>query len=102
MKVIRPEKISDLLVEVRKYLKSGQYRYTNHASERLVERKITRPEVTQVLESGHNEKAKDIYDDNFSTWNYAIKGKTIDGRRLRIVVCFENPNLLIIDRKSVV
>jgi hypothetical protein len=96
MKIERPKKISDLLDEVRKHLKLGKYRYSKHANERLIERKITRPEVTQVLETGHSEKAKDAFDETFLTWNYAIRGKTVDGRQLRIVVSFEIPNLLII------
>ena len=96
MKVERPEKLPNLLEEVQKHLKSGYYRYSGHANDRLRERKITRPEIIQVLETGHHEKAKDTFEEAYSAWNYSIKGKTVYDRKLRIVVAFETPNLLIV------
>lgn len=96
MKVDRPEKHSNLLEEIRRHLKSGKYRYAGHATERLVERKITRPEVIQVLEAGYHEKAKDTFDEAYLAWNYSVRGKTVDDRRLRIIVSFEKANILII------
>ena len=46
---------------------------------------------------GHHEKRKDEFKPEFSAWNYAIRGKTLDKRDLRIAVSFnESTKLLII------
>lgn len=49
-----------------------------------------------VLRRGWHEKRKDVFDAHYLAWNYAIRGKTADGRQLRVVVSFENKDLLII------
>jgi len=46
--------------------------------------------------SGWHEKRKDAYSEVFKSWNYAIRGKTIDERELRVVVSFDEDGLLII------
>lgn len=39
---------------------------------------------------------KDSWDYVFKTWNYSIKGKTIDTEPCRVIVSFEENGLLII------
>ena len=92
----RPPKISNLLVEIHKKLEAGKYRYVGHANKRLQERVITRLEVKQVLKNGHREKRKDEFKKEHNCWNYSIRGKTIDKRKLRIAVSFDRLNMLII------
>ncbi len=74
---------------VKECIKAGRYLDTRHAVTRQRERKITRPEILYVLKSGHHESRKDRFDDHFKAWNYAIRGRTVDRRLLRIVVSFD-------------
>ena len=94
--VNRPLKISDLLAEVKAKIVSGYYLDTRHATHRRVERKITRLEVIYVLITGRHEKFKDRFDELHRSWNYAIRGKTIDAKELRIIVSFEEKSQLLI------
>lgn len=92
----RPEKHEDVLSRARERLASGLYRDTRHAAERRDERGISRPEVRQVIESGWHEKGKDEFKTEWQAWNYAIRGKTVDGRALRIAVSFDEEDRLLI------
>jgi hypothetical protein len=91
-----PPKIDRLLERVREALDAGQFLDTVHTTERQAERQITRLEMLYVLRHGWPEKRKDVFDPRYHAWNYAIRGKTIDGRHLRVVVSFEDNGLLII------
>lgn len=77
-------------------LAKGKVRYVKHARERLDQRQVTYLEVEYVLQNGFNEKAKDRFDEEHNAWNYAIRGKTIDGRKLRIIASFYEDDLLVI------
>jgi hypothetical protein len=89
-------KIPNLLEKVKECLNSGKYRFSKHALDRKKERFISLPNVLEVLNKGHHEKAKDSWDFVFKTWNYSIKGKTIDANPCRVIVSFEENGLLII------
>ena len=93
--VKRTAKLQNLLEKVKKSLESGDYHYTGHAEERLQQREVTRLEVKQVLKSGHHEKSKDKFDEEFDEWNYSIKGKTVDKRNLRVIISFDKGMLII-------
>lgn len=82
-------KVDNLLEIISDLITSDRYRYSVHALERMAQRKVTRPEVLQILKKGHHEKIKDVYDEKFKTWNYAIRGKTIDKKELRIVISLD-------------
>ena len=92
----RPKKHEDVLVLARKHLDSGKYLDTRHATERKQQRQITRPEVFQVLRGGYHEKRKDEFKEEYNAWNYAIRGKTIDKRDLRICVSFDKETGMLI------
>jgi hypothetical protein len=77
-------------------ISEGRYLYSKHSLDRQMQREITRPEVLQVLNGGYHEKARDIYVEAFKSWNYAVRGKTLDGRELRIAVSFDSNGLLIV------
>ena len=49
-----------------------------------------------VLRHGWHEKRKDVFDTRYQAWNYAIRGKTVDGRSFRVVVSFEEETRLLI------
>lgn len=92
----RPEKLSDLLKKIREAVESGNYFVSTHAVERGIQRGIIRTEYEHVLKTGFHESKKDVFDEFYNTWNYAIRGKTFDKRELRIVTSFDENNLLII------
>jgi hypothetical protein len=90
-------KIPDLLEVVRERATSGNYLLLEHARDRGEERGITEPEWLYVLKHGYHEKRKDQFDDFHRAWAYSIRGKTVDGRDLRVVVSFdEDPTMLIV------
>jgi len=91
-----PSKIDRLLERIREALDTGRFLDTVHATQRQAERQITRPEMLYVLRHGWHEKRKDVFDTRYQAWNYAIRGKTIDGRPLRVVVSFEDDTQLLI------
>ena len=72
------------------------YLISEHANKRLDERRVTLPELFFVLDRGHHEKAKDVYDAISHSWRYAVKGKTVDGRRIRVVVAFNAETRMLI------
>jgi hypothetical protein len=96
MEVKRPPKISNVMNIVHRCLREGRYLDTRHAFERQQERLISRIEIIQVLKRGYHEKRKDNFEETFRSWNYAIRGKTVDGRELRIIVTLDQNNMLII------
>lgn len=93
----RPKKIEtcQLLERVRQVVESGDYLDTRHAEERRSQRGISRLEMESVLTTGRHEKAKDQFQEAYEAWNYAIRGRTIDKRDLRVVVSFEEKMLVI-------
>lgn len=90
------EKLARLMEKIREHLDAGRFLDTRHAYERQSERAITRPEVLYVLRRGYHEKRKDKFEAHYQTWNYAVRGKTIDKRELRIIVSLDERNMLII------
>ena len=46
-------------------------------------------EVKTVIGRGWHEKAKDQYKAEHAAWSYAVRGKTVEGRALRVVISFE-------------
>ncbi len=91
----QPPKHPSLLQAIRAAIAAGDYLYVGHAWKRLDDRKVSQPEVEQVLMSGHHEKAKDQFDEHFKNWKYAIRGKTVDSRVLRVAVTFEATMLVV-------
>jgi len=92
----RPVKVQDVLLLVRSHVEHGTYRDTRHAAQRKKERDITLLEILHVLRRGHHEKRKDEFKPEYGDWNYAIRGKTVDQRELRVVVAFVAPGMLVI------
>jgi hypothetical protein len=92
----RPLQIEDLLEKISDAIKSSNYRQTIHALERQGQRTIGLPDVLYVLKTGYHEKRKTIFDEQYGTWKYAIRGYTLDRVELRIIVAFDENDMLII------
>ena len=82
------------LVKVR--AEQGELIFMPHAVERRLQRNISINDITYVLINGWHEAKKDEYKEEYLEWNYAIRGKTIDGRQIRIVVSFDENNMLVV------
>ena len=92
----RPEKNENLLGRVGDCIAHGRYHDTTHAIERKRERGIILPEIIHVLKNGRHEKSKDRFDEAFNTWNYAVRGLTLDRQDLRVIVSFDSERDLLI------
>lgn len=92
----RPAKLPNVVGEVRARVDGGLLRYSTHASERMDEREITEFEVESVLSSGSWVKRRDRYEEEHKSWSYCFEGDSIEERSLRIIVTFEDPDLLVV------
>lgn len=97
----RKQKIVNVKEAVEQCLDVGRYLDTCHAHFRQWQRFIRRPEILYVLRHGYHEKRKDAYQEAYQEWNYAIRGKTLDGRDLRVIVSFKEMHLIIITAMDV-
>ena len=64
--------------------------------QRRGERRISIPDIVHALQNGDRDPTHDEFKVAFQTWNYAVKGKTVDGRSVRIAVTFDEREMLII------
>lgn len=85
-----------LMQMIQRAVLSGSYRDTYHSAERRSKRSVTRVEMEYALLQGWHEKRKDTYNPIYETWDYSIRGKTIDLRNLRIIVSFDEDGMLVI------
>jgi hypothetical protein len=89
-------KRSDILKEIRTLLQCPLcYLETEHAKQRMRERVITRQEVWHVLVNGWREPRKDTWSEEFNEWKYAMRGTTLDGRVLRVIMAVVNSVIVI-------
>ncbi len=95
----RPPKLPNVIEVVRECVEAGRYLDTRHATDRQNERLITRLEILQVLRQGWHVPSRDRYEEGYGDfgWSYAIEGKTLDNRPLRVIVTFDDEtNTLIV------
>jgi hypothetical protein len=85
----------DLLKIIRAHVQRGSYILVKHAIKRQEERNIRLPDILRVLEHGRHEQEKDVFDVKNQTWKHAIRGKTINGVDLRVVVALKNEMIII-------
>lgn len=74
----------------------GRLLYSSHANERMLERKILKPDVEQILLKGYHESKKDQFNLAMNSWDYSVRGKSIDGKNLRIIIALIKPNVLVV------
>jgi hypothetical protein len=84
------------LVKIRKLLVSRGLRESVHAAFRRKKRNISFAEVRCVLAYGFHEKSKTSFDTKFQCWKYAIRGKTSEGRDLRVIISVEKDIVFVI------
>jgi hypothetical protein len=97
--VPKPEKVpqfSDLMPRIHRCVEKGRYRQSIHALERLHERDIDFMDALYVLKNGYHEKPKTTFDEAFQNWKYAIRGKTLEGLDVRVVVQFHEDLMIIL------
>lgn len=88
-------KVEDLMDEIQRHLDDDAYDLSHHARVRMDQRDVDLAEVRFVLRHGWHEKRKDSYEEAYQSWNYAIRGKTVDEKRLRVIVAFTEEMLVI-------
>jgi hypothetical protein len=94
--VKRPIKILDVLKQARGCVERGRYYDTSHAALRKLQRRISLTDVLHVLRHGYHEKQKDQYKPEHNDWNYSIRGRSMDGKDIRVIVAFDEDDVLII------
>lgn len=85
----RPNKREDILTAARRLATAYLFSDTRHSTERRSEQLIPISEVRRVILTGTREKNRDRYDfEYFEDWTYAIRGKDLDGKWMRVIVAF--------------
>lgn len=84
----RSPKMTGLIDEVRKAAEAGDYRFTRHAEERMVERQVNLAEVDYILRNAYHRPSKDEWNEQWKQWRYSICGRTVDQRNIRLAVTF--------------
>lgn len=96
LKQNKPVKVFNVLEKIHTCIKQERYVFTNHALDRVKERGIDIQTTIYVLLNGHEEKQKTKLDVNTAVWKYAIRGVTVDSDDVRVIVAFENEDMLVI------
>jgi Domain of unknown function (DUF4258) len=84
---------SPVLALVRRYLAAGSWRLSAHAIDRMEVRGLTSPEIEQALFAGSHEIDRDKTSAIGTA--HAIRGCTVDGKDLRVVVSFRAGMLIV-------
>lgn len=79
-----------MLELVQEHVRAERIIDTRHSINRKHERQVTFIEIIQVLQTGWHEKNKDEWKPEYDTWNYAIRGKTMDDIELRVPVFYDD------------
>ncbi|HUW60279.1 MAG TPA: DUF4258 domain-containing protein [Candidatus Bathyarchaeia archaeon] len=91
-----PAKCPDVLQEIRRRAKTGKIVFSIHGGDQRRFRGIDYGDVKRVLMKGQREEERDRYEEKHHGWSYAMKGETVDGEWLRVVVVLRDPVLLIV------
>ena len=89
-------KIQNLLQVVRERTRLGEFIILPHATSRREERNVSVADIIFVLKHGEHEADKDQFKHSFGSWNYSVRGQTVDARTLRIAVAFDKDDMLIV------
>lgn len=93
------KKDQELWTLLEERISQGNYIFLAHAEKRLKDRFITDIDVLDVLENKSNRKrnnSKETYTAGHQDWNYCIEGYDLDGRKIRIIISFDNELMLVI------
>lgn len=93
----RVDKIENVLALAKNLMQKGAYVISGHAELRQGERCFTIGDIKNVINTGYHEKRKDEFKDEYSDWNYAIRGKTLDDAQARVCIAFiEKSHFIVI------
>lgn len=92
----RPPKLDNVLKIAQNCIETGRYKPTFHAECRQKERDITLLDALNVIINGYRELKHDQFKEEWGDWNYAIKGESLQGDTLRVIISFDKDFLLII------
>lgn len=98
----RPAQIEKLFQKIGDCIDSGRYRQSRHAIDQKIERNIDWPDVLYVLKHGYHEKPKTSFDEAFQAWKYAVRGRTLDEIDIRVIIAFDDDEMMIITVMHVV
>lgn len=90
-----PAQIENVLEEIRKYVESGNFKFSEHAIDRRVERYIAPRDVLYILTHGYHEEERTRFEKKFKTWKYAIRGKTPDKEDVTVIVALAEQLVII-------
>ncbi len=96
MKRPNPPKLENVLKIARDCIESGKYLATFHAECRHLERDITLLDALHVIRHGFREPKHDQYKEEWQSWNYAIRGTTLQDETVRVVISFDKVLKLLI------
>ena len=91
-----PEKLPNVLEKIREAIELENYVFTNHALDRVKERGIDIQTTVNVLLSGYEEKQKTKFDKEKDSWKYAIPGVTTEEEDVRVIVAFDEDEMLVV------
>lgn len=89
-------KIENVLALAKNLMQKGAYAISGHANLRQGQRSFTIGDIKNVLNTGYHEKQKDEYKPEYEDWNYAIRGKTLDGEHARVCIAFIKQSRFIV------
>ena len=93
-------KMPDVVARVADALTNDAVRFSDHArrrmDERLYEYGLDGIDVFRILRKGRREEEKDEWDATRNEWNYAFRGKTVDGAELRVSLALKASGVLVI------
>ena len=91
----QPIQIENPLEKIKYFLEREEYRFSKHAIQRRIERSISHQDVIYVLTTGFHEIRKSLFDVKSQTWKYSIRGKTVDGADIRVIVALVEKMVVI-------
>ena len=92
----KPPKNKDVVRLAQALLDKGLYIISAHAKQRQEERRITLGDIKKVIQTGQHNEKKDQHTAQYNAWNYAIEGLTLEERKARICVAFEEELHMVI------
>lgn len=90
-----PSQAENILEQIKRYIDSENFRFSEHAIERGAERSISPRDALYILENGYHDEEKTKFVKKFKTWNYAIRGRTIDKEDILVVVALAEEMVII-------
>lgn len=103
MKINKPKKKADgaLFQLISEKIICGEYFFTNHAKQRIIERGLLELEILQILngmpsKKRRRNKRKDQFTEDNPDWNYCIEGMSVNENKIRIIFSFSETYMIII------